>query len=183
MSPRSRGGANVAQSGRLTSVTANRGARRPLAPSAIKPDSKASRPLATTAGTPDSKVTRAKQSFANRARTEGQMLVAAGAEGACQDTDAEHWQRHSSQLGAHLLCCRCNFIKRQMVVKRDCPWCSPRPRCMGSQWRLGCDICARMVEAPELLRDSDSRPGRLARYDWLPHAPWWYTPHLPKHHA
>ena len=55
---------------------------------------------------------------------------AAGAEGACQETDEEHWQRHSCQLGAHL-CCRCNFIKRRMEIKRDLPWCSPRPRFMG----------------------------------------------------
>ena len=91
----------MAQRWGLTSVTATSGAkRRPLALTASTPESKVSRPLATTARRPYSKATRREASSkkcadAKRARTEGQRLVAAGAEGACQETDEEHWQRHS----------------------------------------------------------------------------------------
>ena len=106
----------------------------------------------------------------------------AGAEGACQETDAEHWQRHSSQPGAHL-CCLCNFIKRQIEINRDFPWCSPRPQSMGGQWRLGCDMCARMVAAPQFLRDSICCPGRFARDGFVPHGEWGHMHTKLKHHA
>ena len=126
--------------GKLKSGRATSGASRPLARTASTPDSKVSGPLAATAMTPDSKVTRqqasSKQCAGKRAASRGERAdnkrrwkrmyyshhyfhqgrgwqkVAAGAEGACQETDAEHWQRHSSHPGAHL-CCRCNFIKRK----------------------------------------------------------------------
>ena len=121
IAPRSRGGARVAQ-------CKNRGTLK-----SVRATSGASRPLASTASTPDAKVTRqqkasSKQCAGKRAASRGARAdakraraeIAAGAEGACQETDEEHWQRHSCQPGAHL-CCRCNFIKRNMEIKRDLP--------------------------------------------------------------
>ena len=160
------GGAKVAQCknrGKLNSVRATSGASRPLARTAITPDSKVSGPLAATARTPDSKVTKQQASSkqcagkrkrtrdmlaADKARAEGQRLLvaslaAAGAEGTCQETDAEHWQRHSLVPHAkRTMCCRCKFIKRKMEIKRDFPWCAPRPQLMGGPWRLGCHTCS-----------------------------------------
>ena len=115
--------------GKLKSVRATSGASRPLARTATTPDSKVTRPQASS-----------KQCAGKRAASRGARRVAKrarakhaeGAEGACQETDAEHWQRHSLVPRAErTVCCRCNFIKRRMAIKRDFPWCSPRHRFMG----------------------------------------------------
>ena len=71
-----------------------------------------------------------------------------------------------------MLCCRCNFITRQMEIKRDFPWCSPRPQSMGGQWGLGCGICARMAAAPQLFRDCHVCPGRFSRCGFVSHGEW-----------
>ena len=60
---------------------------------------------------------------------------------------------------------------------RDLPWCSPRPRFMGGQWRLGCDVCAWMAanrrkERHEERRGSDLRACHFARYAVLFHGEW-----------
>ena len=164
-------------------------------------NSGASRPLASTASTPDAKVTRqqkasSKQCAGKRAASRGARRVAKrpraelaeGAEGACQETDEEHWQRHSGQLGAHL-CCRCNFIKRKLMIKRDFPWCEPRPQFMGGPWRLGCHTCSWVI---------DNRPGEMpgrrgrewrvhkrgfARYGFLFHGEWGEMKVLLRKHA
>ena len=115
IAPRSRGGAKKKNRGKLKSVRATSGASRPLARTVSTPDSTVSGPLAATARTPDSKVTRqqasskqcagkraasrnrarSKLAAKKKARAEGQRLIAEGAEGACRETDEEHWQRHS----------------------------------------------------------------------------------------
>ena len=164
--------------GKLKSVRATSGASRPLARTAGTPDSKVSGPLAATARTPDSKVTRQQASSkqcagkraasrgaradAKRARvptSHGRGLVAQGAEGACRETDEEHWQRHSCQPRAHL-CCRCNFIKRKMMIERDFPWCEPRPQFMGGPGRLGCHTCSWVIaNLPGEMPEEEVRRG------------------------
>ena len=204
IAPRPRGGAKVAQRGRLTS-----------APTASTPESKVSRPLATTARTPDSKVTRqqasSKQCAGKRASSRGERAgkkrrwhsdlrpqasglryqdgwssVAAGAEGACQETDAEHWQRHSSQLGAHVLCCRCNFIKRRMAIKLDFPWFSLRPRSMGGLWRLGCHTCSWVVAihpGGKAIHPAALQERGFARYGFVFHGTWKHMKNFLRSHA
>jgi len=190
--------------GKLKSVRATSGASRPLARTASTPDSKVSGPLAATARTPDSKVTRqqasSKQCAGKRKRARDKLarkqaarllaarLAAEGAEGACQETDAEHWQRHSLVPRAErTVCCRCNFIKRKMEIKRDFPWCAPRPQLMGGPWRLGCHTCSWAIatlpgEMPG-RRGREWRAGRFARYDFVFHGEWWQVNWLLKQHA
>ena len=192
IAPRSRGGARVAQCknrGTLKSVRATSGARRPLASTASTPDSKVTRQQASSKQCAGKRAaSRGARADAKRARAEPgeDDEMVAGAEGACQERGAEHWQRHSCQPGAHL-CCRCNFIKRKKEIKRDLPWCSPRPRFMGGHWRLGCDVCAWMAanlpgEMPG-RRGREWRAGRFARYDFVFHGGWWQMNWLLKQHA
>ena len=62
--------------------------------------------------------------------------------GSVHESDAAHWERHSTDATAHGKCCRCNFIRAKAEFKREHPWLTPRPIHMGGRWRLGCDVCA-----------------------------------------
>ena len=66
--------------------------------------------------------------------------------GSVHESNAQHWQRHSCQLGT-AMCCRCNFIRHKSELLREQPWCTERPLFMGGRWRLGCDVCRWMSSA------------------------------------
>ena len=80
-----------------------------------------------------------------------------------------------------------NFIRRKMEIKRDFPWCAPRPQLMGGPWRLGCHTCSWAIatlpgEMPG-RRGREWHAGRLARYDFLFHADWGRMRNFLKAHA
>ena len=60
--------------------------------------------------------------------------------GSVQESDVDHWKRHSTQLAA-IQCCRCNFIRHKADLQREHPWLKARHAFMGGRWRLGCDVC------------------------------------------
>ena len=60
--------------------------------------------------------------------------------GSVQESDVDHWKRHSTEL-ASIQCCRCKFIRHKADLQREHPWLKARPSFMGGHWRLGCDVC------------------------------------------
>jgi hypothetical protein len=61
--------------------------------------------------------------------------------GSVHESDVAHWERHSEDPSSST-CCRCIYIQNKAEYWREHPWLSPRPKFMGGDWALGCDVCS-----------------------------------------
>ena len=108
--------------------------------------------------------------------------------GSVHESDAAHWERHSTDATAHGKCCRCNFIRAKAEFKREHPWLTPRPIHMGGRWRLGCDVCAWKYsnagrERHETRGGTTHRASKWANSQFFCHGSSWVLRNRVKAHA
>ena len=107
--------------------------------------------------------------------------------GSVHQSDVDHWQQHSGQADSKN-CCRCNFIRHKAELKREVPWCTPRPSFMGGCWSLGCDVCAwnassKPKEKHQGRRGCNFRASAFATHSFIYNGPCWDVERRIEQHA
>ena len=92
-----------------------------------------------------------KRANTQKARKKQSALISVqqeGLVGSVNESDAVHWVRHAEDPSSST-CGRCLYIRNKAELWREHPWLSPRPKFMGGDWALGCDVCSWRYKSPE----------------------------------
>jgi len=85
-----------------------------------------------------------------------------GLVGSVHESDVVHWERHSEDPSSST-CGRCIYIRIKAELRREHPWLSPRPKFMGGDWALGCDVCSWRYKYSERENHKGKRAGSKLR--------------------